>query len=226
MESKVNSKNHVVLHGWFITELKLKGNELLVYAIIYGFCQDGENKFEGGLKYLQEWTCSSKNTVLKSLRTLEEKSLVRKEEETKNGIKFCKYSTIEPVVQNLNHGCENETSGAKTEHNNIYIINNIINHLNIILGSKFKPGVQKTQDLITARLKEGFTEEDFYTVIDKKYAEWNGTDFAKYLRPSTLFGTKFEGYLNQVDGAAGAKGKNTTKKWSADDLPEGFIVGG
>ena len=215
MESKVNAKNHVVLHGWFITDLKLKGNELLVYAIIYGFSQDGENKFEGGLRYLQDWTCSSKSTVMRSLKALEDKKLLIKEEETRGGIKFCKYST--------NDGwCQNETTGVKDEPNNIYIINNIINYLNNLLGVKFKPGVSKTQDLIKARLKEGFTEEDFYTVINKKCAEWRGTEFEKYLRPSTLFGTKFEGYLNQVDGSA----KKTEQKWGNDDLPEGFIVGG
>lgn len=212
METKVNSKNHVVLHGWFINELGLRGNELLVYAIIYGFCQDGENKFEGSLKYLQDWTCSSKNTVMKSLRGLEEKGFIKKEEEIKNSIKFCKYSIIEPPVQNLNRG------GAKTEPNNNYIyINNIINYLNNVLGSKYKPGVQKTRDLITARLNEGFTEEDFYTVIDTKYAEWHGTDFEKYLRPNTLFGNKFDGYLNQNTNAS------DQKKW---DIPDGFIVGG
>lgn len=51
--------------------------------------------------------------------------------------------------------------------------------------------------LIKARLKEGFTYQDFISVIDKKYAEWNGTEFQAYLRPETLFGTKFESYLNQ-----------------------------
>ena len=58
--------------------------------------------------------------------------------------------------------------------------------------------MRKTRDLITARVNEGFTEDDFKTVIDKKYKEWHGTDFEIYMRPSTLFGTKFEGYLNQV----------------------------
>ena len=50
---------------------------------------------------------------------------------------------------------------------------------------------------INARLKEGFTVEDFKTVIDKKVDEWKGTELEQYLRPDTLFGTKFESYLNQ-----------------------------
>ena len=50
-----------------------------------------------------------------------------------------------------------------------------------------------------ARLNEGFTEEDIRKVIDKKTEEWLGTEMAQYLRPETLFGTKFEGYLNQPE---------------------------
>lgn len=50
---------------------------------------------------------------------------------------------------------------------------------------------------INARFAEGHTVEDFVTVIDTKAEEWIGTDAARYLRPETLFGTKFEGYLNQ-----------------------------
>ena len=54
-----------------------------------------------------------------------------------------------------------------------------------------------TQTKINARFAEGHTVEDFITVIDTKAAEWLGSDAAKYLRPETLFGSKFEGYLNQ-----------------------------
>ena len=64
-------------------------------------------------------------------------------------------------------------------------------------GAKYKATTAKTRSLIHARLAEGFTEEDFRTVIDKKCASWMGTDMEKYLRPETLFGTKFEGYLNE-----------------------------
>ena len=64
-------------------------------------------------------------------------------------------------------------------------------------GTKYKSNTAKTKQLINARLNEGFTLEDFKTVIDKKCVEWSGTEFEKFLRPNTLFGTKFESYLNQ-----------------------------
>ena len=76
---------------------------------------------------------------------------------------------------------------------------NIISFLNSTTGSKYKVSTDKTRRLIAARIAEGFTVDDFKTVITKKAKEWTGTDMAQYLRPETLFGTKFEGYLNQPE---------------------------
>ena len=73
----------------------------------------------------------------------------------------------------------------------------IIGHLNKSTGKNFKASSSKTRSLIDARLKEGYTLEDFYKVIDTKALEWKGTNFEKYLRPETLFGPKFEVYLNE-----------------------------
>lgn len=80
---------------------------------------------------------------------------------------------------------------------NLYIVE-VLDYLNQKINSNYRATSQKTKLLITARLKEGFEIEDFKTVIDKKVNEWSNTDMAKYLRPETLFGTKFESYLNQI----------------------------
>ena len=78
------------------------------------------------------------------------------------------------------------------------IIINIINYLNKKIDSKYSYKTKSTQEYINARLKEGYTYDDFVTVIDKKYFEWKGTDFEKYLCPDTLFRpANFEKYLNQ-----------------------------
>ena len=73
----------------------------------------------------------------------------------------------------------------------------IISHLNEITNSNFKTSSQKTKDLITARMNEGFTVDDFKQVHIIKFAEWTGTEFEKFLRPQTLYSNKFESYLNQ-----------------------------
>lgn len=74
----------------------------------------------------------------------------------------------------------------------------IINCLNDAIGSNYRPNTKKTKELIHARLSEGFTVEDFKTVIYRKTKQWqNDPKMVKFLRPETLFGSKFEGYLNE-----------------------------
>lgn len=73
----------------------------------------------------------------------------------------------------------------------------IISYLNEVTKSKFKYSSKATQSKINARLNEGYILDDFIAVIDKKWVEWQNTDFEKYMCPETLFGTKFEKYLNQ-----------------------------
>lgn len=76
----------------------------------------------------------------------------------------------------------------------------IVDYLNSKTGKTFRYQTPKTQKLINARMSEGFKVDDFKAVIDKKCADWLKTDMEKYLRPETLFGTKFEGYLNEMQG--------------------------
>ncbi|WP_407399613.1 phage replisome organizer N-terminal domain-containing protein [Treponema sp.] len=73
----------------------------------------------------------------------------------------------------------------------------IVDYLNAKAGTKFKPGSDKTRRLIRARWNEGFRLDDFKTVIENKCKSWLGSDMEKFLRPETLFGTKFESYLNE-----------------------------
>ena len=75
----------------------------------------------------------------------------------------------------------------------------------MLCGTNYRSSTPKTRKQIKARVGEGFSENDFYAVIDKKSKEWLGTDMEKYLRPETLFGTKFEGYLNQRSSPSGNK---------------------
>lgn len=84
------------------------------------------------------------------------------------------------------------------ENENINVIKDVVNYLNSKLNTNYKYTSDYIQTKIKARLNEGFTPEDFYTVIDKKIHEWRGTKLEKFLRPETLFGTKFQEYLNQI----------------------------
>lgn len=104
------------------------------------------------------------------------------------GIKFPKEGYQENFKDNNTY--------TNNTNNNKYIVE-IIDYLNKKTNSNYKTTTKATEKKINARLREGFTLEDFKKVIDKKTDEWMGTQLEQYLRPDTLFGTKFESYLNQ-----------------------------
>ena len=106
---------------------------------------------------------------------------------------------------NVDNNQQSKGKESKGKEKKIYspslpsVAEDIVSHLNSVTGSSYRSTTSKTRKLIAARLAEGFTVDDFKTVITKKAEEWTGTDMAQYLRPETLFGTKFEGYLNQPE---------------------------
>ena len=93
----------------------------------------------------------------------------------------------------------------------------IVSYLNDKTGSKYKVGSDKTKGLIKTRWGEKFTLDDFKSVIDKKVTSWTGTDQEKFLRPETLFGPKFEGYVNErvtkPRGSKATKGNKDSKRF-------------
>lgn len=106
----------------------------------------------------------------------------------------CNATVTLPVTQR--NADVTPTEEDKEKEKDLDLIKHIVAFLNEKADCAYKPSNKKTVSLIRARMAEGFTEADFRTVIEKKCAEWKGTDMEKYLRPETLFGTKFEGYLN------------------------------
>ena len=90
-EKMVKENSFITIQAFMVNELNLKGNELLIYAIIHGFSQDGESEFTGSLQYLADWTNSTKQGVMKALKSLCEKQLVLKNETFQNNLKFCTY---------------------------------------------------------------------------------------------------------------------------------------
>lgn len=104
-------------------------------------------------------------------------------------------------------------------------VTDIISYLNQKLNTKYRANNKTTIKHIKARINEGYTIEDFYKVIDKKSDEWKGTDMEKYLRPETLFGTKFESYLNaKVSKGATQQADESPADKYADLLGGGVTV--
>lgn len=124
------------------------------------------------------------------------------EETEENRVVF--EETDENPKNPINHNHTHISPSSITDHNQLSNNNNlddikkIVDYLNLKTKSKFKYSSKTTQTKIKARLNEGYTLDDFIVVIDKKTDEWlEDSEFSKYLCPETLFGTKFEKYLNQ-----------------------------
>lgn len=99
-----------------------------------------------------------------------------------------------------------ETSDIKSAEPDPIPYSEIVGALNAKAGTGYRSDGRKTRSLIAARWREGFRLADFVAVIDAKCAEWRGDpSMSRYLRPETLFGTKFEGYLQTAPIAAEAK---------------------
>lgn len=147
--------------------------------------------------YKYNWNRSEKvlTGVLKSAEKVKADSFRNYINDMVNAIKndtipnsYCK-ETFDNISDNCSSDEKDDTDS------NVYI--NVINYLNNRCHTKYRYNTQSTKRHIHARLQDGYVESDFYSVIDKKAGEWLGTDMEKYLRPETLFGAKFENYLNQ-----------------------------
>ena len=170
----IKSNSYILIQNFMVSDLGLKGNELLIYAIIYGFCQDQTSRFSGSLKYLATWTNSTKRGVMKNLTSLQEKGLIIKEEDTFNNLKVCKYSInfevfkgmeqSSPVVNNETQSIEQSSPGVwnkvhqgieQSSPNNID--NNIINNK--------KENIKRKKN----SSKTSFEEEDLKNLVPAEY---------------------------------------------------------
>lgn len=105
------------------------------------------------------------------------------------------------VTPNNNDNNDNNDNNAIIKNHILSSeVSEIVDFLNLKAKKSFKKNTRKTISVIQARINEGFTVDDFKTVIAKKTTEWESNPkMNQFLRPETLFGTKFEGYLNQAE---------------------------
>ncbi|HDC9450090.1 TPA: conserved phage C-terminal domain-containing protein [Staphylococcus aureus] len=189
---------------------RLTDSEKLLFAEItslsnkYGYCTASNGYFATLYNVVKE-TISRRISNLTNFGYLKIE-IIKEGNEVKQRKMYPLTQTSIPIDANVK---ENITSINNTSNNNINRIDilsgnptripykEIIDYLNEKTGKKFKHNTTKTKDFIKARWNQDFRLEDFKKVIDIKTAEWLNTDSDKYLRPETLFGNKFEGYLNQ-----------------------------
>ena len=164
---------------------------------IAGFCQCSESKVAHAVTRLVELGYVSRKSFDGRQRILQS----RLAKFARQNSKVCKADVQNLQESNIDSNIDISSSIKKEykespQENDFTVA--VVDYLNEKAGTHYRAGVAKTQSLIKARANEGFTEADFRTVIDKKCADWIGTEYEQYLRPQTLFGTKFESYLNGV----------------------------
>ncbi|KQL20486.1 conserved phage C-terminal domain-containing protein [Cytobacillus solani] len=190
---------------------ELTPNAKLLYGEITALCNEKGYCWASN-SYFSDLYNVSKVSISKWINQLVEKGYIHSEIQFKEGTKeiLNRYLRIvnDPIKEKLNTPIkekfkDNNTSFNTTFNNtkeNIPYVE-IINYLNDAARSNYRSSTKATQRVIKARWNEGFTLEDFKKVIDNKSAEWlNDSKMNKFLRPETLFGTKFESYLNQKGG--------------------------
>lgn len=192
--------------------------------------------FENGVIVIKHWRMNNylKNDRKKDTKYQEELKLL---DISNSGEYFLKQK---PINKGLDEFCIQNASTLRPQYsidkirldkNSIYIVEQkkqkerdkkllddiyaIIDYLNLTTGSNYRHNTKSTITKIKARLNEGFSVEDFKKVINNKSQEWLGTEWENYLRPETLFGTKFEQYLNQK--SFNKKEKQLTQR-EKDDL--------
>lgn len=122
----ISADNFLVIQGWMRTELGLTGNNLMLYAIIYGFSQDGQTRFTGSQQYLADWCGCTRRSVQNGLKELEAQDLIEKFTIDRNGVKFCEYAVVIPnntettTDAQISEGTKNfRNPYEKISHNNI-----------------------------------------------------------------------------------------------------------
>lgn len=169
---KIKDENYYVIHGWMLNQLDLKGVQLQIYAIIYGFSQCEDVEFSGSLSYLCEFTGTSKPTVIKALNDLQGKGLIYKREEKINGVQFNRYSITLPLVKKFNGGSKEtlpEVVKKLNEGSKETLPNNIRDNINI-KNNKKKRKRKATEVAPTPTLQE--LEQRFSIPLSKAVLDW------------------------------------------------------
>ena len=117
----MKNENYITIQGWMVNELSLTGNDLICYALIYGFTQNGDY-WEKSHSYISEWLGVSKRSVSDILKRLVENRHIDKKEYEVNGVKFCKYkANVGNFMGSEDSSLGNSEESSPHKYNNIDI---------------------------------------------------------------------------------------------------------
>ena len=223
----IRADNFFVTQGFMRSELNLKGNELMIYAIIYGFSQDGNQRFTGSSQYLADWTGATRRSVLNTLQSLVDKGLLQREEKFVNNVKFVEYwcTDISHPMKKIHIGGEkfsqggekiSQGGGEKFSHNNIdniYIKDNIDNNIYI---PQSEPEVENPPVDIKQNTKHKYGEYKHVMLKNSEY-EKLADEYGEPMREDCIT------FLDEYIEMKGYKAKNhylCIRKWVVNAVKE------
>ena len=117
MKNTTKKQSYIMILDWMVDKYKLKGNELLAYALIYGFSQDGESEYKGSFSYLSRWLGADRATIIRVLKRLESKGLLTKRQELVAGQMVNRYvAEVPEEVQKTVEGKDDAPENPAESH--------------------------------------------------------------------------------------------------------------
>lgn len=163
----MKNENYLVIQGWMLNELKLKGNELLMYSLIYGYSQDGINGYYGSIGNLADTLNLSRQTVINILRNLEDNNLIVKKD-NKYFVKSDSVKKFDTGVKKLDKSVKKFDSDVK-KIDTINIYNNKFNNIYKYIYTQHSEIQQSLIDFVNFRkeIKKPLTFEGLKRLISK-----------------------------------------------------------
>lgn len=198
----IRAENFITIQGWMRTELELKGNDLLVYAIIHGFSQTENQMFTGSLQYLADWCGATKQGISKNLKNLLDRNLIAKQEEYKNGVKFVAYYTTEfnGVYNSVERGIQlslinniDNTQTDKIDRNNS---KELLQNSDFEFGKK-KPKKDSLYTKCIAMIDEFVSKHNCGAVVREKLIDY--LNYRLSVKDKPLYTNMWKGMLKKLD---------------------------
>lgn len=221
--TEIKKSYYAIIPGNVRYDESLIPNAKLLYGEITALCNEKGYCWAGD-KYFCDLYKVNRTTVQRWFKSLESQGYIYREVKFRKGTREIEHRYTYLCDKGIR---KNETTPTrKNETDNNTVINNtsnntldsntmssklddtsdsipykeIVEYLNDKADRNYKHSTKKTKTLIKARWNEGFRLEEFKTVIEVKVASWSSNTMSNFLRPETLFGTKFESYLNEKGG--------------------------
>ena len=212
----IREKNWFWLENDLVDREDITAMEKLIYMLLARYADKDGKCFPSQEKLCKITGIKDYRTIVKYLKQLEEKGLI--EIQKTNGKVNIYYLKNIGKAPTKNAGAKNVGANFADEPPTKNAGTPPTNFAGITIHNE--KDSKNTTKHIKARINDGYTLEDFKTVIDKKCSEWLNTDMEKYLCPDTLFGSKFEKYLNQKINGPGVN-KSTQNNTPAQDIKWG-----